>query len=150
MEQNNDDGTGLFGCRPILRVDSVPRSIEYYVHSLGFHLGWCWSDAEKRFLQPGDTTPPTFALVGLGQVQFMLSQNSQGAPGVWLHLDVHTAPQVDALFEAWRRNGARIVEPPSLRLWGMYELRVQDLDGHIFRVSSPPPQKTTATGGLPS
>jgi predicted lactoylglutathione lyase len=68
----------------------------------------------------------------------MLSQKSQGAPGVWLHLDVHTAEQVDALHEEWARQKARILEPPSLRPWGMYEMRVQDLDGHVLRVSAPP------------
>ncbi|WP_020475531.1 hypothetical protein [Zavarzinella formosa] len=31
----DDDGGGLFGCRPILCVESVARSIEYYVRRLG-------------------------------------------------------------------------------------------------------------------
>jgi uncharacterized glyoxalase superfamily protein PhnB len=134
---STDDGSGLFGCRPILRVESVGRSIAYYVDSLGFRRGWSWSEAEKRFLRPGEDAEPTFALVGRGQVQLMLSQKSQGAPGTWLHLDVHTAEQLDALYEEWTRKGARIVEPPSGRPWGMYEMRVQDPDGHIFRVSAP-------------
>lgn len=66
---NTDDGGGLFGCRPILCVHSVARSIEYYVDVLGFRLGWSWSDGDKRFLRPGDGGTPTFALVGRGQVQ---------------------------------------------------------------------------------
>ncbi len=134
---NTEDG-GLFDCRPILCVDNVAHSIAYYVDSLGFRLGWAWSDQGQRFLQPGETAPTTFALVGRGPVQFMLAQKSQGAPGMWLHLDVHTAEQLDALHEEWRRRGARIVEPPSLRPWGMYEMRVQDADGHTLRVSAPP------------
>ncbi len=68
----------------------------------------------------------------------MLSQNSQGVPGVWLHLDVDTAAQLDALYEEWKRKGARIAEPPSLRPSGMYEMRVQDADGNMLRVSAPP------------
>jgi uncharacterized glyoxalase superfamily protein PhnB len=139
-----DDG-GLSGIRPILSVDSVARSIEYYVGSLGFRRGLTWSDKEGRFLQPGDEAEPTFAIVGRGQVQLMLSQQCQGASGVWIHLDVHTAGQLDTLFEEWARKGARIVEPPSLRPWGMYEMRVQDPDGHTFRVSAPP--KTNAEPG---
>lgn len=129
---------GLFDCRPILRVESVARSVAYYVGSLGFRLGWAWSDQDKRFLQPGEETQATFALVGRGHVQFMLSRQCQGAPGMWLHLDVHTAEQLDALYEEWARSGAHIAEPPSLRPWGMYEMRVQDLDGHTFRVAAPP------------
>lgn len=133
-----DDGSGLFGCRPVLCVENVARSIAYYVERLGFRLGLAWSNQEQRFLRPGEEGEPAFAILGRGQVQLMLSQKSQGAPGMWLHLDVHTPQQLDALYEEWVRTAARIIEPPSLRPWGMYELRVQDLDGHVLRVSAPP------------
>ena len=132
------DASGLFDVRPILSVDNVTRSIHYYVGSLGFRLAWAWSTTEQRFLQPGDEIEIGFALVGRGPIQFMLSHQSQGAPGMWLHLDVDTAEQLDALHAEWQQNGARIVEPPFLRPWGMYEMRVEDLDGHVLRVSAPP------------
>jgi uncharacterized glyoxalase superfamily protein PhnB len=135
---HTSDSSGMFGCRPILCVESVARSIRYYVDRLGFHLGWAWSAAEQRFLQPGESCDPAFALVGRGQVQLMLSQKSQGTPGMWLHLDVHTAGQVDALFGEWVGKEAQILEPPSTRPWGMYEMRVRDPDGHVLRVSAPP------------
>ena len=38
----NPDDSGLFGIRPILCVESVPRSIAYYVDRLGFRLGLTW------------------------------------------------------------------------------------------------------------
>jgi uncharacterized glyoxalase superfamily protein PhnB len=132
------DSGGLFDCRPILCVDSVARSINYYVNSLGFRLGWSWSGKEQRFLEPEDKAEPDFALVGRGHVQFMLSQQSQGAPGMWLHLDVQTAEQLDALHDEWARKGTQIAEPPFVRPWGMYELRLRDPDGHTLRVSAPP------------
>ncbi len=135
---NTDDSSGLFGCRPILRVESVARSIDYYVQRLGFRLGWAWSDEKQGFLERGEAGGSSFALVGRGLVQFMLAERFQGAPGMWVHLDVHTAEQVDALHNEWVQNEARIVEPPSIRPWGMYEMRVQDLDGHVLRVSAPP------------
>jgi uncharacterized glyoxalase superfamily protein PhnB len=133
------DDSGLFGCRPVLCVESVPHSIAYYVDRLGFRLGLTWSGDEQRFLPAGETAGATFAFVGHGLVQLMLSERSQGAPGMWLHLDVHTAKQLDALHEEWTRNGATILEPPSLRPWGMVEMRVRDLDGHVLRISAPPP-----------
>jgi uncharacterized glyoxalase superfamily protein PhnB len=55
---------------------------------------------------------------------------------MWLHVDIDTPALLDALHEEWARNGARIIEPPSTRIWGMYEMRVQDLDGHTLRVSA--------------
>jgi uncharacterized glyoxalase superfamily protein PhnB len=139
---NPNDGSGLFGLRPILCVENVARSMRYYVESLGFRVGLTWSDKEGRFLQPGDQAEPTFALVGRGQVQFMLVQQCQGAPGMWLHLDIRTADQLDALYEEWMRRGARIVELPSNRPWGMYEMRIRDLDDHTLRVSAPPRKNT--------
>lgn len=132
------DQGGLSGCRPILCCNNVARSIGYYVEQLGFHVGFAWSNAEQRFLSLGDTAPAEFALVGRGAVQIMLAEQCQGVPGMWLHLDVDTAAQVDALHESWSQNGARIIEPPTVRPWGMYEMRVLDLDGHTLRVSSPP------------
>lgn len=137
---STDSNSGLFGIRPILRVESAARSIDYYVNALGFRLGWAWSNEKQAFLQHCEPGNIDFALVGRGPIQFMLSQQSQGSPGVWIHLDVHTAEQLDSLHEEWSQKGARIVEPPSVRPWGMYEFRVQDLDGHTFRVSSPPRQ----------
>jgi len=139
---STSDSSGLFGCRPIFCVDSVVRSIAYYVDILGFRLGLTWSDKEQRFLSPGESCAPTFALIGRGQVQLILSQQCQGAPGTWLHLDAHTADQVDELYKEWARKGARILEPPSLRRWGMYEMRVQDPDSHVLRVSGPPRKDT--------
>ena len=139
-----DDRSGLSGCRPILFVESVARSIDYYVGALGFRLGWAWCDNEQRFLEPSDEAVPTFALVARGLVQLMLAQKGQGAPGMWLHLDVHTAEHVDTLCEEWTRTGANILAAPSLRPWGMYEMRVCDLDNHVLRVSAPPPKSSEA------
>ena len=64
----NDSG-GLFDCHPILCVDSVPRSIDFYMNLLGFRLGWSWSGKEQKFLEPGDLAEPDFALVQRGHVQ---------------------------------------------------------------------------------
>jgi uncharacterized glyoxalase superfamily protein PhnB len=139
---NHKDNSGLFGCRPILFVDSVARSLSYYVDILGFHLGLAWSEQEQAFVSKGDLSAPTFAIIGRGPVQLMLSQRSQGAPGMWLHFDIHTADQVDVLYREWSGKGARIIEPPSMRAWGMYEMRVGDPDGHVFRISGPPRTNT--------
>lgn len=132
------DDSGVSGCRPVLCVDDVPRSLAYYVDVLGFRLGLAWSDAEQRFLSPGEPLPATFAIIGLGDVQLMLAQQAQGAAGMWIHLDVDSAVQLDALQRRWSERGAHIVEPPVLRPWGMYEMRVRDPDGHVLRVSAPP------------
>ena len=133
---------GIFSCRPILAVGNVATSIRYYRDVLGFKVGWAWSDQTNSFLEASDESPPSFALVGRDKIQFMLAETGQGTLGTWLHLDVHTADALDELVEEWSKRGANIIETPSIRPWGTYEMRVQDLDRHVFRVSSPPGEST--------
>ena len=106
---------------PILNVRSVPASIDYYVHTLGFEQEWDWGD------------PPTFACVWRDQVRIFLCQGAQGAPGTWISIFVQN---VDGLFEDYRRRGADIRQPPTNFPWGMREMNVQDLDGHRLRLGS--------------
>ncbi len=60
-----------------------------------------------------------------------------------------TATQVDQLFREWRGRGADIAEPPFVRPWGMYEMRLNDPDGTVLRVSSPPAPREPATRSAP-
>jgi uncharacterized glyoxalase superfamily protein PhnB len=130
----------MFSCRPILYASDVGESVRYYRDALGFNVGWRWSDEPARFLDQDDQSSEVgTALVGFDKVQLILVRQAQGKPGMWLHLDVEAASEVDALHDSWRERGADIVEPPSLRPWGMYEMRVRDPDGHVLRVSSPRP-----------
>jgi predicted lactoylglutathione lyase len=129
----------IFACRPNLLVTDVGASLEFY-RALGFSVGWHWSDRQARFLdsdEPAEPGEPGTALVGRDQAQIILTQ-ATGVHTTWLHLDVHTPTQVDRLFEEWSGRGMAIAEAPTLRAWGMYEMRVKDPDGNVLRVSSPP------------
>ena len=128
------DGRVTFSsAKPILSVASVPASLDYYCSALGFTQGFAWANA-TRF---AGGAPPTFAEVSRGACEIMLAQQAQGAPGMWLHIDVDTRAELEALYHEYQHSGARIVEPPEDRPWGRREMRVQDLDGHTFRVSAP-------------
>ncbi len=139
MKPGNDK---IYACRPILAVSNVATSIGYYRDVLGFKVGWAWSDESGCFLGVDDECAPTFASVGRGKIQVLLAETGQGSRGTWLHLDVQTAQDIDELFEEWSNSAAKIIEAPSIRAWGMYEMRIQDLDHHVFRVSSPPREAT--------
>ncbi len=129
----------IFDCRPILYATNVNKSLAYYADVLGFKIGWRWSDEKSCLLEESDELFEVgTALVGRDKVQFMLVKQAQGQPGMWLHLDVESAEEVDALYAEWLSRGALIVEAPSLRPWGTYEMRVRDPDSHTMRVSSPP------------
>jgi catechol 2,3-dioxygenase-like lactoylglutathione lyase family enzyme len=130
----------IFDCRPNLLVSDLYVSLRFYALALGFRVGWEWSDRQGRFLsdeehcEPGE---PGTALVGRDRAQIIVTQVA-GVHTTWLHFDVHTSTQVDHLFEEWSAHGVDIAEPPQLRAWGNYEMRLHDPDGHVLRVSAPP------------
>ena len=127
------------GARPNLLVSDLANSLRFYAEMLGFMIGWRWSDRHNEFVPErgyGDPGEPGTALIGRDRAQLLLTQVS-GPHVSWVHLDVHTAAQVDRLFEEWRSRGVGIAEPPQRRPWGMYEMRLYDPDGHVLRISAP-------------
>ena len=122
----------FIGQRPVLNVANVPASLDYYVQKLGFELGFAWSDS-NRF---NGGAPPTFASVMRGHAVLYLAQQTQGGPGMWICLDLESRGEVEKLHAEYAASGALIVEPPTEKPWGMIEMRVQDLDGHTFRIGA--------------
>ena len=76
------DRSGLFGCRPILRVENVARSIAYYVDILGFRLGFTWSDKEQRFLSPEECCGRLLLWLGWDWCSSTCRKQSQGSPAL--------------------------------------------------------------------
>jgi uncharacterized glyoxalase superfamily protein PhnB len=124
----------FIGGRSILNVANVADSLRHYRDVLGFKVSWAWTE-QAGFA--ATSAPPTVAEVMRGHVVIMLAQQEQGGPGTWLYLDLESAAEVDQLHAEYAAAGARIVEPPSDRPWGVREMRVHDLDGHTFRIGGP-------------
>ncbi len=104
---------------PILRVENIEASIDYYVRILGFKVDWQY---------------PYFASVSRGGCCLFLSQGDQGNPGTWIWIGVEDA---EALFNEYRTSGAKIRHEPTNYEWA-YEMRVEDPDGNILRFGSEP------------
>jgi catechol 2,3-dioxygenase-like lactoylglutathione lyase family enzyme len=130
----------IHGVRPNLFVGDLFASLRFYAESLGFHVGWQWSDRRDRFLsddehiEPGE---PGTAQVGRDGALIILTQ-TDGVHTTRLHFDVVAAADVDGLFAEWQARGVHVAEPPFVRPWGMYEMRLHDPDGHVLRVSAAP------------
>jgi catechol 2,3-dioxygenase-like lactoylglutathione lyase family enzyme len=104
---------------PILRVEDLDVSLDYYIRALGFVKEW---------------HAPGMASVGRDGFSIMLSEGDQGSPGTWVWIGVEDA---DRLYAEWTALGARIAEEPANYPWA-YEFRVADPDGHILRIGSDP------------
>lgn len=105
---------------PILRVESLATSVDYYVRVLGFKVDW--------------SAPGVMESVSRGRAALMLSEGGQGKPGTWVWIGVSDAA---ALHEEYRAKGAAIRLPPTNYSWAL-EMQVKDPDGHVLRFGSEP------------
>ena len=106
---------------PVLRVNDLAASLEYYVRVLGFQLDW------------RDEQGNSFASVTRNDCHLFLAVGDQGHSGSWVWIGVS---DVDALHEELIAKGARVRHPPANYPWGSRELQVEDLDGNVLRLGS--------------
>jgi len=105
---------------PILNVQNLAASVDYYMKALGFQVDW--------------VDPGIIAGVSRGACSLLLVQGDQGHPGTWVWIGVGDA---DLLYDEVRARGARVRLPPTNYAWAN-ELHVFDLDGHVLRFASDP------------
>jgi uncharacterized glyoxalase superfamily protein PhnB len=104
---------------PILRVENLSASIDYYSNALGFAVDW----------QDG-----SMASVSRDGHAVMLCEGAQGSSGAWVWIGVEDA---QALCEEYIVRGAMISQAPTNYPWA-YEMRVTDPNGHVLRIGSEP------------
>lgn len=113
----------LSAAHPMLSVADVEASIDFYRSTLGFFLEWAGADESGR---------ASIANLWRGELSlFLMSRSGFGPSCVYCHLDDET--EVDELHRDLVEAGAEISEVPVHRSWGLYEMRINDLDGNQFR-----------------
>ena len=121
-EAHKPTATVFEGITPILRVQSLPDSIDYYVGVLGFKVDW----HELGIM----------ASVSRDRCSLMLCEGDQGSPGTWIWIGVE---DIEPLFADYRSKGAKVRHPPTNYPWA-YEMQIEDPDGHVLRLGSEPKQ----------
>jgi hypothetical protein len=106
---------------PHFVVPDVVASAEHYRDVLGFKIMGYWLD------------PPVFAIVMRDTVEIQLGKSDNGAfssPNFMRReggLDAYIwVNDVDALYAELQCRGAKILEPPEMRVYKCYELLVED------------------------
>lgn len=117
---SGNEVTALEGVTPILRVRSLPDSIDHYVNILGFKVDW--------------QDPGIIASVSRGRCGIFLCEGDQGNPGSWLWIGVG---DVESLFKEYTTKGAKVRHPPTNYPWA-YEMQIEDPDGNVLRFGSEP------------
>ncbi|MEM8638482.1 MAG: bleomycin resistance family protein [Cyanobacteria bacterium P01_G01_bin.54] len=119
--QNGPKKCKFDGLTPVLNVQNLARSLDYYTQVLGFQKDWDWGD------------PPGFACVSRDGVCIFFCEDGQGQAGTWMSIFVD---DVDALYAEYQASGAIIRQAPTNFEWGMREMNIEDPDGHRLRIGS--------------
>jgi GNAT superfamily N-acetyltransferase/predicted enzyme related to lactoylglutathione lyase len=126
--------TAVLACR------DVRDAVNFYTSVLGFKQHWLWED------------PPTFACVGMGQIEIFLCLQPELAAKVEGHLHCfHVEADLETLHANHVRAGATVLAPPENKPWGVREYTVRDCNGYYLRFIGPPiyQRPATATDTLP-
>jgi catechol 2,3-dioxygenase-like lactoylglutathione lyase family enzyme len=117
----------MFVSCPHFLVADVRRAAEYYRDRLGFRIiGYFFEE------------PPVFGMVDRDGAEIHLRLAGDGLRGsnrerVGDALDCYIrVKDVEALHVEFRAKGADIIQPPILRIYGMKEMEVRDLDGFVI------------------
>ncbi len=100
---------------PILPVNDLAASIEYYDKVLGFRLEWKWGG------------PPCLASVCRDRVEFNLALRDASTQGQVARVYIQMSG-VDQYYAQITQAGARVAVPLADRVYGMKDCRILDLD----------------------
>lgn len=109
---------------PILRVEDLSKSIEYYQNSLGFAIDWNYEGVMSS--------------ISRGEANLMICQGDQGLGKAWVYIGVG---DVEKLHEEFVKNKAKVRQEPTNFPWAI-EIQVEDLDGNIIRFGSESKENT--------
>ncbi|HET9839505.1 MAG TPA: glyoxalase superfamily protein [Candidatus Angelobacter sp.] len=115
-----NDGIYFENSAPILRVEDMKRSLEFYVDKLGF----------KNAPWGGDD----FTSVNRDHAGLYLCRRDQGRGGAWVWIGVEDAAK---LHDELKARGVAIRMPLTNRPWAL-EFQVEDPDGNVLRFGSEP------------
>jgi uncharacterized glyoxalase superfamily protein PhnB len=114
------------GAVPEIPVSDIDAALEYYGSRFGFHVDWGGQGEGIAGISRGDCR------MFLTNAAFREHYGNTGPVLIWLNLD--SKEKVDALYQLWRGNQAKIIAPPDSKPWGLHEFTAADLDGNLVRV----------------
>lgn len=122
MTQIGDHPHGQIECTiPILPVQDLQQSLEFYTKQLGFRIDW------------GGESRSEIASVSRDGHCLMLMQRADltGPACVWIGLED------DACFVEFRSRGVKVRQEPQNLPWA-YEMKFEDPDGNVLWLGTEP------------
>ena len=122
---------------PLLAVDDIAKSMDYYEKVLRFNKGLALP-GEGGKLMHGDVSIADDIMLmfspdrgGEGPVADKLAKGGPKGAGVILYLNLGDQ-DIDRYYEDIKRAGARIVEEIKDQFWGDRTFTIEDPDGYIL------------------
>lgn len=106
---------------PILSVNDLAESMDFYRDSLGFELAWSWGD------------PPDIAAVCRDGVEITLTRRPGAKPAGAAHIYLGVS-RVDDYHASLVEAGVPIVVPIGDRPYGMRDFRIADPSGNELSI----------------
>ena len=126
-----------------LPIADRPTAFAFYRDGLGLAaIGEPADDGVPEPLQFALTDGTRLMLIPTGGFGWVIGDREVAAPGhseCLLSLAVDDDDAVDDAVEQARRAGATVVRPPQRQPWG-YDGAFADPDGHVWMVTSTPPE----------
>ena len=103
---------------PVLGVESLQRSSEFYTKTLDFKLDW------------GDESGQVCSVSRDG-CSIMLAKFAK--PGTWVWIGLED----DSLFSLYAERGVKVRQEPKNFPWA-YEMKIEDIDGNVLWLGTGP------------
>jgi GNAT superfamily N-acetyltransferase/uncharacterized glyoxalase superfamily protein PhnB len=105
---------------PVLAVQEVSETIEYWQNILGFPTKWTWDE------------PPTFGAVSWQKVHVQFYQDATRAAAsrgnsLWIRLQ-----GIEELYRFHQKKNAEVVAPLENKPWGMAEYTLREMNGYFL------------------
>ena len=114
------NATRFLCCSPILSVNNLLRSRDFYVKKLGFKVSFEWGN------------PPSYIGIERDDVTLHLSDAKQSKHDSGKSNINIVTNEVDRYFSRCQQHGVDIVIEPADREYGMRDFGIKDIDGNIL------------------
>jgi RimJ/RimL family protein N-acetyltransferase/uncharacterized glyoxalase superfamily protein PhnB len=117
--------------QPILSVQDVKATAEYYRDTLAFNIDFYYGD------------PPTHASVSCAEwtvegAHIQLSQSTESNPSLaGIALYIFVGADIEARYDLYRSRGVTIERELAVFPWGMREFSIRDCNGCLLRFGTP-------------
>ncbi len=122
---------------PLLSVDDIARSMDYYERVLGFKKGLALPGEGGKLMHGEVHMADEIHLMFMPPGPVAQKQLAGGGPkgaGVILYLDLGDQ-DIDRYYEDVKRAGAKFVEEITDQFWGDRNFTIEDPDGYVLTFS---------------